>query len=106
MECVIFFNLSYGVPSFSFNIWNSSGVLLKLEDIRRLSFIHIKEDEFSSVITQQEHPLFGRPYFIMHPCRTGQLVEHFRHKSKNIIVTFLSLITPILQLKLPMEYGL
>lgn len=39
MEYIIFFNLSYGVPSFSFNVWDSSGTLLKLEDIRRLSLI-------------------------------------------------------------------
>lgn len=39
MEYIIFFNLSYGVPAFSFNIWNSSGTLLSLEDIRKMSFI-------------------------------------------------------------------
>lgn len=39
VEYVIFYNLSYGVPSFSFNIWNSSGTLLSLEGIRKMSFI-------------------------------------------------------------------
>lgn len=38
-EYVIFYNLSYGVPAFSFNIWNSSGVLLTLENIRNMSFV-------------------------------------------------------------------
>lgn len=37
-EYVIFYNLSYGVPAFSFNVWNSFGVLLTLEDIRNMSF--------------------------------------------------------------------
>lgn len=36
-EFIVFFNLSYGVPSFSFNIWNSSGVLLTLKDIRQMA---------------------------------------------------------------------
>lgn len=39
VEYVIFYNLSYGVPSFSFNVWNSSGVLITLADIRKMSFI-------------------------------------------------------------------
>lgn len=39
VEYVIFYNLSYGVPSFSFKVWNSSGMLLSLEDIRKMSFI-------------------------------------------------------------------
>lgn len=38
-EYVIFYNLSYGVPAFSFNIWNSSGVLLTLDNIRNMSFV-------------------------------------------------------------------
>lgn len=38
-EYVIFYNLSYGVPSFSFNVWNSSGMLLSLEEIRQMSLI-------------------------------------------------------------------
>lgn len=39
VEYIIFYNMSYGVPSFSFNIWNSSGALLSLEDVRKMSFI-------------------------------------------------------------------
>lgn len=38
-EYVIFYNQSYGVPSFSFNVWDSSGVLLTLEKIRKMSFL-------------------------------------------------------------------
>lgn len=38
-EYIIFYNISYGVPSFSFNIWNSSGVLMTLETIRKMAFI-------------------------------------------------------------------
>ncbi|KAL0831023.1 hypothetical protein ABMA28_001909 [Loxostege sticticalis] len=105
-ELVIFFNLSYGVPAFSFNIWNSSGVLLTLEEIRHMSFVTLNQKEFYSVITQQEHPIFLRPYFIVHPCHTAELLSALREGSKNIIVTFLGLITPLLKLDLSMEYGL
>lgn len=106
VEFVIFYNLSYGVPSFSFNLWNSSGMLISLEDVRKMSFIEINEKDFYSVITQQEHPIFQRPYFIVHPCHTETLLAEFRNKSKNIIVTFLSLITPLIRLNMPLEYGL
>ncbi|XP_072938669.1 ubiquitin-like-conjugating enzyme ATG10 [Epargyreus clarus] len=105
-EYIIFYNLSYGVPSFSFNVWNSSGSLLTLKEIRKMSLISIDEAQFYSVITQQEHPLLHRPYFIMHPCHTETLLAAFKHRSKNIIVTFLGLITPLLKINLPLEYGL
>ncbi|CAK1601345.1 unnamed protein product [Parnassius mnemosyne] len=106
IEYVIFYNLSYGVPSFSFNVWNSPGTLLKLEEIRQMCFIQITKEEFYSVITQQEHPIFHRPYFIMHPCHTAQLLKEFKNKSRNIVVTFLGLISPLLRLNLSLEYGL
>ncbi|XP_063365392.1 ubiquitin-like-conjugating enzyme ATG10 [Cydia amplana] len=105
-EYVIFYNPSYGVPSFSFNVWNSTGALLTLEKIRQMSFISISEKDFYSVITQQEHPIFFRPYFMVHPCHTEELLMVFKNKSRNIIVTFLGLITPLIKLDLPVEYGL
>ncbi|XP_063384407.1 ubiquitin-like-conjugating enzyme ATG10 [Cydia fagiglandana] len=105
-EYVIFYNHSYGVPSFSFNVWNSTGALLTLENIRQMSFISISEKDFYSVVTQQEHPIFFRPYFMVHPCHTEELLLAFKNKSKNIIVTFLGLITVLIKLDLPVEYGL
>lgn len=36
-QYVIFYNLSYGVPSFSFNLWNSTGTLLKLNQLREMA---------------------------------------------------------------------
>ncbi|XP_026732783.1 ubiquitin-like-conjugating enzyme ATG10 isoform X2 [Trichoplusia ni] len=106
VEYVIFYNLSYGVPSFSFNIWNSTGSLLSLDDIRKVSAIQINEKDFYSVITQQEHPVLQRPYFIVHPCHTETLLAAFSNSSKNIIVTFLGLVTPLIKLNLPLDYGL
>lgn len=38
-EFVMFFSLSYQVPQFSFNVWNSSGVLLTIEELSRITFI-------------------------------------------------------------------
>ncbi|XP_063538125.1 ubiquitin-like-conjugating enzyme ATG10 [Cydia strobilella] len=105
-EYVIYYNHSYGVPSFSFNVWNSTGALLTLENIRQMSFISISEKDIYSVVTQQEHPIFFRPYFMVHPCHTEELLLVFKNKSKNIIVTFLGLIIPLIKLDLPVEYGL
>lgn len=36
-EYLVSYNISYGVPIFSFNYWKSTGVLLSLEEIRNLS---------------------------------------------------------------------
>lgn len=38
-EYVMFYSLSYQVPQFSFNVWNSSGVLLTIEELIQTSFI-------------------------------------------------------------------
>lgn len=38
-EYDLFYSLSYGVPQFSFNVWNSMGVLLTIEELRRVLFI-------------------------------------------------------------------
>lgn len=38
-EYVIFFNLSYGVPSFSFNVWDCSGRLLTMDEVRDISLM-------------------------------------------------------------------
>lgn len=69
-------------------------------------YYRINQKDFYSVITQQEHPVFQRPYFIVHPCHTEELLATFKNKSKNIIVTFLGLISPLVKLNLPLEYGL
>ncbi|XP_045768974.1 ubiquitin-like-conjugating enzyme ATG10 [Maniola jurtina] len=105
-EYVIFYNLSYGVPSFSFNVWDCSGKLLTLEEVREISLMKISKEDFYSVVTQQEHPVLYRPYFIIHPCHTANLLSMFKKKSRNLIITFLGLITPLIQLNLPLEYGL
>ncbi|VVC89210.1 unnamed protein product [Leptidea sinapis] len=104
-EFVIFYNLSYGVPGFSFNVWDSSGSFLSLEGIRQLSLLDINQEDFYSVITQQEHPVLCRPYFVMHPCHTEVHLASLK-ESKNCIVTILGLITPLIPLKLPFAYGL
>ncbi|XP_039751695.1 ubiquitin-like-conjugating enzyme ATG10 [Pararge aegeria] len=105
-EYVIFYNLSYGVPSFSFNVWDCTGKLLTLEQVRDISLMKTRKEDFFSVVTQQEHPVLYKPYFIIHPCHTAELLSMFRKTSKNLIITFLSLITPLIQLNLPLEYGL
>lgn len=62
--------------------------------------------DFYSVVTQQEHPVMHRPYFIIHPCHTADLIAAFKCRTKNLIITFLGIITPLIQLNLPLEYGL
>ncbi|KAG7306346.1 hypothetical protein JYU34_008970 [Plutella xylostella] len=105
-EYVISYSTSYCVPIFAFNLWNSNGVLLTLEEIRNMAFIKISQGDFYSVITQQEHPLFFRPYYMIHPCHTEQLLSKFKAESKNLIVTFISLISPLIKFNLPLNYAM
>lgn len=38
-EYVMFYSLSYQVPQFSFNVWNSLGELLTIEQLIHMSYI-------------------------------------------------------------------
>lgn len=38
-EYIVSYNISYGVPMFSFNYWYPSGVLLTLDEIKNISLI-------------------------------------------------------------------
>ncbi|NXM82059.1 ATG10 enzyme, partial [Oenanthe oenanthe] len=62
-------------------------------------------------ITQQEHPILGQPFFVLHPCRTKEFIsavlsgsqEHHRHT--NYIILWLSTVGPVVGLNLPLSYA-
>uniref|UniRef100_A0A8C3PJ82 Ubiquitin-like-conjugating enzyme ATG10 n=1 Tax=Calidris pygmaea TaxID=425635 RepID=A0A8C3PJ82_9CHAR len=62
-------------------------------------------------ITQQEHPLLGQPFFVLHPCRTNEFMsslltstrKHNRHT--NYIILWLSTVGPVVGLNLPLSYA-
>lgn len=58
-----------------------------------------------SILTETDHPILFRPFFMIHPCRTAEILAQ-TEKSCNRIITFLSVMGPYVQLKLKNEYGM
>ncbi|XP_039176691.1 ubiquitin-like-conjugating enzyme ATG10 isoform X2 [Crotalus tigris] len=62
-------------------------------------------------ITQQEHPLLGQPFFVIHPCRTNEFMSsilsnlHKQKKHTNYIISWLSVVGPVVGLHLPLSYA-
>ncbi|XP_040277439.1 ubiquitin-like-conjugating enzyme ATG10 [Bufo bufo] len=59
-------------------------------------------------ITQQEHPILGQPFFVLHPCRTNDFMSSLQGSTSregNYITTWLSTVGPVVGLTLPLSYG-
>uniref|UniRef100_A0A493SU71 Ubiquitin-like-conjugating enzyme ATG10 n=1 Tax=Anas platyrhynchos platyrhynchos TaxID=8840 RepID=A0A493SU71_ANAPP len=62
-------------------------------------------------ITQQEHPLLGQPFFVLHPCRTNEFMSSVLASSRkqnrhtNYIILWLSTVGPVVGLNLPLSYA-
>lgn len=99
------YSLSYGVPQLYFNCYKSNGTLLSLEEIWQLFNDENKSNlEMLTTLTQMEHPFLFKPFFALHPCKTDELLG-ILSKSKNKIISFLSVVGPAVHLNLSLEYG-
>ncbi|XP_053557439.1 ubiquitin-like-conjugating enzyme ATG10 [Bombina bombina] len=58
-------------------------------------------------ITQQEHPILGQPFFVLHPCRTNDFMNSIQgtNRTGNYITSWLSTVGPVVGLILPLSYG-
>lgn len=55
------------------------------------------------MVTQAEHPILFKPFFLLHPCKVNQILANFPD-SRNFVLTFLTLFGPSVQLKMNPEY--
>ncbi|KDR20860.1 ubiquitin-like-conjugating enzyme ATG10 [Zootermopsis nevadensis] len=107
-EYHVLYSHSYSVPTLYFNAWTIDGRLLSLEDMWRhvnAKFQDIMKEDGWSVLTQQEHPVLRRPFYLLHPCRTAEFLDCFQGKSSNIVITWLSSVGPVVGLTLSAQYG-
>lgn len=107
-EYHVLYSHSYSVPILYFNAWTTNGRLLNLEDMwRRVhgNFQDSLQENRWSVLTQQEHPVLRRPYYMLHPCHTAQFLGCFQGKSPNIVITWLSTVGPVVGLTLAPHYA-
>lgn len=104
LEHHVTYNLSYGSPMLCFNAWKSNGNLLTLEECWKLT--NLKDDgDRMSVLTQVEHPVLQKPFYGLHPCKTPEILRATYSNSKNIIISWLSSVSPYVKLNLDVIYA-
>ncbi|XP_029859533.1 ubiquitin-like-conjugating enzyme ATG10 isoform X3 [Aquila chrysaetos chrysaetos] len=113
-EYHVLYSSSYQVPVLYFRACFLDGRPLTLDEIWKSVHAcyqaHLLEWPWDT-ITQQEHPLLGQPFFVLHPCRTSEFMssiltssrKHDRHT--NYIILWLSSVGPVVGLNLPLSYA-
>ncbi|XP_062985721.1 ubiquitin-like-conjugating enzyme ATG10 [Elgaria multicarinata webbii] len=113
-EYHVLYSSSYQAPALYFRAGFLDGRPLTLDEIWK--GVHecyrerLQQGPWDT-ITQQEHPLLGQPFFVLHPCRTNEFMasvlssSHKQNKSTNYIISWLSIVGPVVGLNLPLSYA-
>ncbi|NWV89001.1 ATG10 enzyme, partial [Machaerirhynchus nigripectus] len=113
-EYHVLYSSSYQVPVLYFRACFLDGRPLTLDEIWgsvHASYQARLQEGPWDTITQQEHPILGQPFFVLHPCRTNEFIsavlagsqKHHRHT--NYIILWLSTVGPVVGLNLPLSYA-
>lgn len=105
-EYHILYSPSYGVPVLYFNVRNTAGRLLSLDQI--WATLNVPSEilaEKWSFVSQQEHPILLRPFFFLHPCKSIEILKVSENSKVNPLVTWLSSIANIVHLNVELDYG-
>ncbi|XP_062285220.1 ubiquitin-like-conjugating enzyme ATG10 [Scomber scombrus] len=113
-EYHIVYSCSYSSPVLYFRACTLEGRSLSLEEV--WSSVHPNfrlqlQHSPLNTITQQEHPLLGQPFFMLHPCRTEEFMRPVlqaaqdQHRTVNYILTWLSVVGPLVGLDIPLQYS-
>ncbi|XP_053739645.1 ubiquitin-like-conjugating enzyme ATG10 [Synchiropus splendidus] len=112
-EYHVLYSCSYGTPVLYFRTSTLEGRSLSLEEVCNSvhpSFRTRLQLSPLNTITQQEHPVLGQPFFMLHPCRTEEFMKpivmeaHNQKRSMNYVVTWLSVVGPLVGLDVPLKY--
>ncbi|XP_023117430.1 ubiquitin-like-conjugating enzyme ATG10 [Amphiprion ocellaris] len=113
-EYHILYSCSYSSPVLYFRAFTLEGRSLSLEEV--WSSVHPNfrlrlQNSPLNTITQQEHPLLGQPFFVLHPCRTEEFmrpvlqVAQDQHRPVNYVLSWLSVVGPVVGLDVPLKYS-
>ncbi|KAL2099733.1 hypothetical protein ACEWY4_004127 [Coilia grayii] len=114
-EYHVLYSCSYQIPILYFRASTLEGRSLSLEEVWKN--VHpnyqqrLRQGPWDT-ITQQEHPLLGQPFFMLHPCKTEEFMRpaletaHAKRMGVNYIVTWLSVVGPVVGLDVPLSYAL
>ncbi|XP_043826625.1 ubiquitin-like-conjugating enzyme ATG10 isoform X2 [Dromiciops gliroides] len=113
-EYHILYSCSYQVPVLYFRASFLDGRPLTLEEIwdgvHQFYKGRLLQEPWST-ITQQEHPILGQPFFVLHPCKTSEFMTFLLKDSEkdfrnmNYITSWLSIVGPVVGLNLPLSYA-
>ncbi|XP_065263084.1 ubiquitin-like-conjugating enzyme ATG10 [Emys orbicularis] len=113
-EYHVLYSSSYEVPVLYFRACFLDGRPLTLDEIwegvHECYRARLLEGPWDT-ITQQEHPLLGQPFFVLHPCRTNEfmapVLANSQRENRNInyITSWLSIVGPVIGLNLPLSYA-
>ncbi|XP_023070748.1 ubiquitin-like-conjugating enzyme ATG10 isoform X2 [Piliocolobus tephrosceles] len=113
-EYHVLYSCSYQVPVLYFRASFLDGRPLTLKDIwegvHECYKTRLLQGPWDT-ITQQEHPILGQPFFVLHPCKTNEfmapILKNSRKINKNVnyITSWLSIVGPVVGLNLPLSYA-
>ncbi|XP_010641047.1 ubiquitin-like-conjugating enzyme ATG10 isoform X3 [Fukomys damarensis] len=110
----VLYSCSYQAPVLYFRASFLDGRPLTLQDI--WSGVHecyrtrLLQGPWDT-ITQQEHPILGQPFFVLHPCKTTEFMAPVLKNSQeinrtiNYITSWLSVVGPAVGLNVPLSYA-
>lgn len=113
-EYHVLYSCSYQVPVLYFRASLLDGRPLTLEHIwegvHECYKTRLQQGPWET-ITQQEHPILGQPFFVLHPCKTNEFMTPVLKNSRkinsnvNYITSWLSTVGPVVGLNLPLSYA-
>ncbi|XP_048187579.1 ubiquitin-like-conjugating enzyme ATG10 isoform X1 [Perognathus longimembris pacificus] len=113
-EYHVLYSCSYQVPVLYFRASFLDGRPLALteiwEGVHECYKTRLLQEPWDT-ITQQEHPILGQPFFVLHPCKTNEFMAPVLKNSKkinrnvNYITSWLSIVGPVVGLDLPLSYA-
>ena len=111
LEYHVLYSPSYCVPVMYFNAYKPNGQLLALDDlwsaVRARTRHDLQPESLWTFLTQQEHPILGRPYFFVHPCHTADLMKQINGRGltpNEYLVSWISTVGHFVYLDLSISY--
>ncbi|XP_069912477.1 ubiquitin-like-conjugating enzyme ATG10 isoform X9 [Oryctolagus cuniculus] len=113
-EYHVLYSCSFQVPVLYFRASFLDGRPLTLEDIwegvHECYRTRLLQGPWDT-ITQQEHPILGQPFFVLHPCKTNEFMTPVLknpqkiNRNINYVTSWLSVVGPVVGLNLPLSYA-
>lgn len=99
-EYTVIYSPSYEVPVLYYCISDQDGCPLEANKSAH-STINLEEEDLNQVLTQTEHPVLFRPFYMIHPCRTKEFMQFIdTNSNKNYLIAWLSTVATLINLKL------